>query len=142
MNLENFMNYHLVKRGYLNLKEVSAEDFMNVLENFLLSHLPATEKELDICMLYHKYLLATPNKEQASEEMIHYLLSYLSVLQEKNIKWERQEKGTTPTWQYTDNGMFIESLNTSKDTNESQAFNFVLCTLLDLEQKREEGITR
>ena len=142
MNLESFMNYHIIRRGYSNSKEVPAEEFMNVLENFFLSHLSTTEKEDDIYILFHKYLETIPNHDQAGEEIIHYLLSFLSILQEKKIKWQKKENFENAFWFYANNDECIESLNTNNLVDYSKTFNLVLCTLLDLQNKREEGIQR
>ena len=130
------------KKRIFKFKRSTSGRIYECLGKLFLSHLSTTEKEDDIYILFHKYLETIPNHDQAGEEIIHYLLSFFSILQEKKIKWQKKENFENAFWFYSNNGECIESLNTNNLVDYSKTFNLVLCTLLDLQNKREEGIQR
>lgn len=140
MNFNFYMNYHLVKKGYTNIEEIPVEEIINTIKSFLTSKLKSAEN--DIIILFKKYIPAVDDKEKELGIIIHYLLSYISILQHFEIVWYINEV-EKPTFTYNEHYPDkIDSLNTSIYIDYEKVFELVLNTAIEMKEKREEELIK
>ena len=140
LNFYAYMNYHLIKQGYVTMYEVPAEVIINLLRSFLQERLLEKE-EIDIFSLYSKFYQVAQDKKEV-ETIIHFLLGYISDLQGFAVAWYINET-EEPTFTYNKHyPNTIDGLNTTINIDYEKVFAYVLNTALDLKEKREEGIRR
>lgn len=141
MNFNFYMNYHLVKKGYTNIEEIPVEEIINIIESFLASKVKK-EQVNDILVLFKEFATMVDDKEKELGIIIHYLLSYISILQHFEIVWyinEVEEPIFTYNKHYPDK---IDGLNTSKLIDYEKVFELVVNTAIEMKEKREEGLIR
>mgnify|MGYP005801637775 CR=1 FL=1 len=141
MNFNFYMNYHLVKKGYTNIEEIPVEEIINIIESFLASKVKK-EQVNDILVLFKEFATMVDDKEKELGIIIHYLLSYISILQHFEIVWyinEVEEPTFTYNKHYPDK---IDGLNTSKLIDYEKVFELVVNTAIEMKEKREEGLIR
>ena len=140
MNFNFYMNYHLVKKGYTNIEEIPVEEIINIIKSFLTSKLKSAEN--DIIILFKKYIPTVDDKEKELGIIIHYLLSYISILQHFEIVWYINEV-EKPTFTYNEHYPDkIDSLNTSIYIDYEKVFELVLNTAIEMKEKREEELIK
>lgn len=141
MNFNFYMNYHLVKKGYTNIEEIPVEEIINTIESFLANKLKKEETG-DILVLFKEFANTTDDKEKELGIIIHYLLSYISILQHFEIVWYINEV-EEPTFTYNEcYPNKIDGLNTSKQIDYEKVFELVVNTAIEMKEKREEGLIR
>ena len=127
------MNLRFVKQGYMNLTEVGESEFLDAIKAFFNMNLPEIKTD-DLTILFNCFQKNNEEKEVAG--IIHYLLQYISLLQNFEVIWVIEEN-TSPLFTY--NKTFpdkIDALITKKEID-VDTFNLVLKTALDLKEERE-----
>ena len=139
MNIYAYMNYYLIAKGYSNMKEIPIEEIINGLRKYLLLKIDNQEENFDLYQLFAKYTKIEDKKN--GEMIIHFLLQYISVLQDFALTW-KIKNNQHPTFVY--NHLYkdkFDSLITSPDFNLNEVFALVLTTAIDLKET-EERIVR
>ena len=133
MFFQIYMNLRFVKQGYMNLTEVGESEFLDAIKAFFNMNLPEIKTD-DLTILFNCFQKNNEEKEVAG--IIHYLLQYISLLQNFEVIWVIEEN-TSPLFTY--NKTFpdkIDALITKKEID-IDTFNLVLKTALDLKEERE-----
>ena len=133
MFFQIYMNLRFVKQGYMNLTEVGESEFLDAIKAFFHMNLPEIKTD-DLTILFNCFQKNNEEKEVAG--IIHYLLQYISLLQNFEVIWVIEEN-TYPLFMY--NKTFpdkIDALITKKEID-VDTFNLVLKTALDLKEERE-----
>lgn len=133
MFFQIYMNLRFVKQGYMNLTEVGESEFLDAIKAFFNMNLPEIKTD-DLTILFNCFQKNNEEKEVAG--IIHYLLQYISLLQNFEVIWVIEEN-TSPLFTY--NKTFpdkIDALITKKEID-VDTFNLVLKTALDLKEERE-----
>lgn len=133
MFFQIYMNLRFVKQGYMNLTEVGESEFLDAIKAFFHMNLPEIKTD-DLTILFNCFQKNNEEKEVAG--IIHYLLQYISLLQNFEVIWVIEEN-TSPLFTY--NKTFpdkIDALITKKEID-VDTFNLVLKTALDLKEERE-----
>lgn len=133
MFFQIYMNLRFVKQGYMNLTEVGESEFLDAIKAFFNMNLPEIKTD-DLTILFNCFQKNNEEKEVAG--IIHYLLQYISLLQNFEVIWIIEEN-TSPLFTY--NKTFpdkIDALITKKEID-VDTFNLVLKTALDLKEERE-----
>lgn len=136
------MNYHLMKKGYTNIEEIPVEEITNTINEFFTSKLKKKEQISDILVLFRNYVSIVDDKEKELGIIIHYLLSYISILQHFEIIWyidEVEEPTFTYNKHYPDK---MDGLKTSKQIDYEKVFELVLNAAIEMKDKREKGLIR
>lgn len=133
MFFQIYMNLRFVKQGYMNLTEVGESEFLDAIKAFFNMNLPEIKTD-DLTILFNCFQKNNEEKEVAG--IVHYLLQYISLLQNFEVIWVIEEN-TSPLFTY--NKTFpdkIDALITKKEID-IDTFNLVLKTALDLKEERE-----
>ena len=133
MFFQIYMNLRFIKQGYMNLTEVGESEFLDAIKDFFNMNLPEIKTD-DLTILFNCFKKNNEEKEVAG--IIHYLLQYISLLQNFEVIWVIEEN-TSPLFTY--NKTFpdkIDALITKKEID-VDTFNLVLKTALDLKEERE-----
>ena len=133
MFFQIYMNLRFVKQGYMNLTEVGESEFLDAIKAFFHMKIPKIKTD-DLTILFNCFQKNNEEKEVAG--IIHYLLQYISLLQNFEVIWVIEEN-TSPLFTY--NKTFpdkIDALITKKEID-VDTFNLVLKTALDLKEERE-----
>ena len=139
MNFYGFMNYSLIKKGYMTIEEVPMEELVDTISLYLKEK--TKEESNDVFMLFKVYVSKNPD-EQELATIIHYLLNYISIMQEFAVVWEINQS-ETPNFTYNKyNTDKIDALNTTQKIPYEETFELVLNKSLELKTEREEGIRR
>ena len=118
----------------------TTEEIINTIKSFLTSKLKSDEN--DIIILFKKYIPTVDDKEKELGIIIHYLLSYISILQHFEIVWYINEV-EKPTFTYNEHYPDkIDSLNTSIYIDYEKVFELVLNTAIEMKEKREEELIK
>ena len=133
MFFQIYMNLRFVKQGYMNLTEVGESEFLDAIKAFFHMNLPEIKTD-DLTILFNCFQKNNEEKEVAG--IIHYLLQYISLLQNFEVIWVIEENTSSL---FTYNKTFpdkIDALITKKEID-VDTFNLVLKTALDLKEERE-----
>lgn len=138
-SFKEYMNVELIKRGYFNFEEVKKEDIVEVMEDYFYNQL-GKESGSDIFGLFNEYRLQ--KSEDNIEEIISYLLSCISIVQEGEIEWWQFDHNKEPQFYYDEETNKIIYLNTSIEIDYQKVFTLLLNTLIDLKVSREEEMIK
>lgn len=134
MNVFGYMNNFFVQKGYVAIEEISKEELINGLSLYLAQKVQ--DQDMDIIMLFTKYLSTKPDECELAE-LIHYLLKYISAVQHFAVLWEIEDDAY-PIFIY--NRIYpdkINSLITSHEIDYKKVFPFVLNKALELSETRK-----
>ena len=106
-----------------------------------MQELKLKETKEDIFSLYKRYASVVKEPEKSLSTIIHYLLGYISLLQQFEITWEIKEN-IEPT--LINNDKYPEKIDhlISSINIDENLFALVLNTALEYKEKREEGLIR
>lgn len=139
MNFTTFMNYTLALAGYQNIEEVPKEVFLNTVLTYFTNYTHVFS--LDVFELFKEYTKIVKSKEDI-EDIIYYLLGYISIIQNHQVNWYINESEEPRLSFNIHNPNIVDGLNTQEKFAYDKAFALLLHVALELKNMKEEGYSR
>ena len=124
-----YMRDALIYQGYRDLRDVPIEVIKEEIKGYLMMKLVTNDESLDLDTLLKKFesYIDEKDKTKLMGNFIHYLLSYISILQGFEMVWYIENEQIEP--QFKESIYYpgiIDGLVTNKKINYCKTFNYCL----------------